>query len=88
VAEQLPAVAAGNAPAPAGDAGAAPLLTSWTRLPPRQTLTIGVILAGVIAAAVGAWLWAQQPDSRVLYSTLADRDGGEIISSIGPMNVP
>jgi flagellar M-ring protein FliF len=88
LADQLPAVAAGTVPAPADGAAAAPLLTSWTRLPARQTLTIGVILAGVIAAAIGAWLWAQQPDYRVLYSNLSDRDGGAIIAALGPMNVP
>jgi flagellar M-ring protein FliF len=87
VADQLPAVA-GTTPAAPNGTGAAPLLTSWTRLPARQTLTIGVILATVIAAAVGAWLWAQQPDYRVLYSNLSDRDGGAIIAALGPMNVP
>ena len=74
MAEQLPAVAAAAAPAPSA-AGGAPLLTSWTRLPARQTLSVGIILAAVIAAAIGAWLWAQQPDYRVLYSNLSDRGG-------------
>jgi flagellar M-ring protein FliF len=87
VAEQLPAVAAAAAPAPSASGGA-PLFTSWTRLPARQTLGIGIILAAVIAAAIGAWLWAQQPDYRVLYSNLSDRDGGAIIAALGPMNVP
>jgi flagellar M-ring protein FliF len=87
VAEQLPAVAAAAAPAPSA-AGGAPLFTSWTRLPARQTLSIGIILAAVIAAAIGVWLWAQQPDYRVLYSNLSDRDGGAIIAALGPMNVP
>ena len=64
------------------------MLASWTRLPPRQTLTLVVVLAAAIAAAIGAWLWAQAPDYRVLYSNLSDRDGGAIIAKLGQMNVP
>ena len=63
-------------------------LASWTRLPPRQTLTLAVVIAGALAAAIGAWLWAQTPDYRVLYSNLSDRDGGAIIAALGPLNVP
>ena len=64
------------------------MLTSWTRLPPRQSLTLLLVVALAIAAAVGAWLWAQPPDYRVLYSNLSDRDGGAIIAALGQMNVP
>lgn len=84
---QLPAVANASLPAAAAPAPG-PLLASFTRLPARQTLALGVVLAVVIAAAVGAWLWAQTPDYRVLYSNLSDRDGGAIIAALGPMNVP
>jgi len=84
---QLPAVAPNLAPA-ASAAGAPASLASWTRLPVRHTLTLAVVIAAALAAAVGAWLWAQTPDYRVLYSNLSDRDGGAIIAALGPMNVP
>jgi flagellar M-ring protein FliF len=64
------------------------MLASWTRLPPRQTLTLAIVLAAAIAAAIGAWLWAEAPDYRVLYSNLSDRDGGTIIAKLAQMNVP
>ena len=63
-------------------------LATWTQLPPRQTLTLVVVIAAALAAAIGAWLWAQTPDYRVLYSNLSDRDGGAIIAALGPLNVP
>lgn len=84
---QLPAVVPNLAPA-ASAAGAPASLASWTRLPVRHTLTLAVVIAAALAAAVGAWLWAQTPDYRVLYSNLSDRDGGAIIAALGPMNVP
>lgn len=45
-------------------------------------------LAAAIALIAGAWMWAQTPDYRVLYSNLSDRDGGAIINSLQQMNVP
>lgn len=45
-------------------------------------------LSAAIALLVGAWMWSQTPDYRVLYSNLSDRDGGAIIGSLQQMNVP
>jgi flagellar M-ring protein FliF len=85
---QLPATAPLLAPVGVAPSAASATLATWTRLPPRQTLTLAVVIAGALAAAIGAWLWAQTPDYRVLYSNLADRDGGAIIAALGPLNVP
>jgi len=85
---QLPVVSNPQAAVAAGSPPSGAVLTSWTRLPPRQSLTLLLVVALAIAAAVGAWLWAQTPDYRVLYSNLSDRDGGAIIAALGPMNVP
>lgn len=41
-----------------------------------------------IALAIGAWIWSQTPDYKVLFSNLSDRDGGAIISALTQMNVP
>ena len=66
-------------------------------LSPLQQLTgpagrqlVGLLLASAaaVALAVGAWIWAQSPDYRVLFSNVDDRDGGAIIAALGQMNIP
>mgnify|MGYP001159350705 CR=1 FL=1 len=66
-------------------------------LSPLQQLTgpagrqlVGLLLASAaaVALAVGAWMWAQSPDYRVLFSNVDDRDGGAIIAALGQMNIP
>jgi len=51
---------------------------------------LGLILAAaaVIALLVGAMMWSQTPDYRVLYNNVSDQDGAAIISSLQQMNVP
>ncbi len=44
--------------------------------------------AAAIAIVVGAWLWSQTPDWRVLFANLSDRDGGATIAALTQMNVP
>jgi flagellar M-ring protein FliF len=47
---------------------------------------IGV--AAVVALVAGLWLWGKQPEYRVLFSNVTDRDGGDIIGVLSQMNVP
>lgn len=58
------------------------------QLPPRQLIGLAVTVAATVALIVGAWMWGQTPDYRVLYSNLADRDGGAIVQALNQMNVP
>jgi len=58
------------------------------RLPLRQKFVMMVGGAAAIAIVVGAWLWSQQPDWRVLFANLSDRDGGATIAALTQMNVP
>ena len=44
--------------------------------------------AAAIAIVVGSWMWSQQPDYRVLFGNLSDRDGGATIAALSQMNVP
>ena len=44
--------------------------------------------AAAIAIVAGAWMWSQQPDYRVLFGNLSDRDGGATIAALSQMNVP
>ena len=58
------------------------------RVPARQLLALMVGAAAIIAVLFGSWLWMQSSDYRVLFSNLADKDGGTIIASLSQMNVP
>ncbi len=57
-------------------------------MPGRSRLAFMVGAATLIALAVGAWLWGANPEYRVLYSNIADRDGGAVIAALNQMNVP
>lgn len=54
----------------------------------RQVVALMLTAATAVALAVGAWMWSQAPDYRVLFSNVNDRDGGAIIASLTQMNVP
>jgi len=58
------------------------------RLPIQQKLVMMAGFAAAIAIVVGAWLWSQAPDYRVLFANLSDRDGGATIAALTQMNVP
>lgn len=51
---------------------------------------IGLIAsaAALVAIVVVAVLWARTPEYRVLYLNLGERDGGEVVTALGQMNVP
>ncbi|GHC26173.1 flagellar basal-body MS-ring/collar protein FliF [Aidingimonas halophila] len=47
-----------------------------------------IVVAAVIAIIVALILWAQSPDYRVLYSNLAESDGGQIIDELDQREIP
>ena len=49
-------------------------------------LGVGVVL--LVAAAIAAVVLGRQPDYRVLFSNLSDKDGGAIVAQLSQMNVP
>jgi len=63
-------------------------LTAFTALPANQKIGVMVVAAAFIALLIGAWMWSQAPDYRVLYGSVSDRDGGAIIAALQQMNVP
>lgn len=69
-------------PVPAG------LLPQFVRLPMMHKLALMVGAAAAAAIVVGAWLYAKEPDWRVLFGNLTDRDGGATIAALSQMNVP
>lgn len=45
-------------------------------------------LAALVAIVVATLAWSRQPDYRVLFSNLSDKDGGSVIAALSQMNVP
>jgi len=53
-----------------------------------QRLRLGLGLVLLVAAAIAAVVMGRQPDYRVLFSNLSDKDGGAIVAQLTQMNVP
>ncbi|HEY0294256.1 MAG TPA: flagellar basal-body MS-ring/collar protein FliF [Bordetella sp.] len=62
-----------------------PVLARIKALPKPILLGAAAALVALIAVAV---LWSRDPDYKVLFSNLDDRDGGAIVTALGQMNVP
>ena len=54
----------------------------------NQRIMIGAVGALVVAGLVAALMFSRQPDYRVLFSNLSDKDGGAIVAQLASMNVP
>ncbi|EWM40921.1 flagellar M-ring protein FliF [Bordetella holmesii 35009] len=67
------------------------LLARYPFLAKARALPKPLLLAGaaaLIAIVVAVSLWSREPDYKVLFSNLDDRDGGAIVNALGQMNVP
>ena len=53
-----------------------------------QRMRLGVGAALLVAAAIAAIVLGRQPDYRVLFANLSDKDGGAIVAQLSQMNVP
>ena len=62
-----------------------PMLNQF-RNNPRVPLIIAVAILAVVVA--GLVMWSRQPDYRVLFSNLSDRDGGAIVAALQQGNIP
>ncbi|MFJ1298829.1 flagellar basal-body MS-ring/collar protein FliF [Pseudomonadota bacterium AL_CKDN230030165-1A_HGKHYDSX7] len=62
-----------------------PALEKVRALPKPMLLGIAAALVAVIVALT---MWSREPDYKVLFSNLDDRDGGSIVTALGQMNVP
>jgi flagellar M-ring protein FliF len=54
----------------------------------KAKLTLAVGAAALIALIVTAAIWGTQPDYRVLFSNISDKDGGAIVAQLSQMNIP
>ncbi|BCG08964.1 MULTISPECIES: flagellar basal-body MS-ring/collar protein FliF [Buttiauxella] len=59
-----------------------------TRIRANPKIPLMVAGAATIAIIMALVLWAKAPDYKVLYSNLADQDGGAIVTQLTQMNVP
>jgi flagellar M-ring protein FliF len=66
----------------------APLLTQIRAMPARSRIVAMVGGAFSIALLVAGWLWSQAPDYKVLFTGIADKDGGAVVAALNQMNVP
>lgn len=53
-----------------------------------QRMRLGAGIALLVVAAVAAMVIGRQPDYKVLFSNLSDKDGGAIVAQLSQMNVP
>lgn len=53
-----------------------------------QRMRLGAGIALLVVAAVAAMVMGHQPDYKVLFSNLSDKDGGAIVAQLSQMNVP
>ena len=53
-----------------------------------QRMRLGVGAALLVAVAIAAIVLGRQPDSRVLFANLNDKDGGAIVAQLSQLNVP
>lgn len=66
----------------------ADLARGFSQMPGRNKMGTMLGAAVLIALVVGSWLWGTTPEYRVLFSNIADRDGGSVIAALNQMNVP
>ena len=64
------------------------LRDAFNRLGAQQKLVFMVAVAAVFAIIVGTILWSRQPDWKILFSNLNEKDGGAIVTILEQQNVP
>ncbi|MBN9412055.1 MAG: flagellar M-ring protein FliF [Burkholderiales bacterium] len=84
----MSAAALAEVPAVAPNAASAPWSNRFAGLNPGQRMKLAIGAALLVAIAVAAIVLGRQPDWRVLYANLADKDGGAIVAQLTTMNVP
>ncbi|WP_295954395.1 flagellar basal-body MS-ring/collar protein FliF [Rhodoferax sp.] len=65
-----------------------PLTQRLANLDRPQRMRLGAGIALLVVGALIAVLLGRQPDYKVLYTNLADKDGGAIVAQLSQMNVP
>ena len=64
------------------------LLQRFNGMEPGQRMRLALGLVLFIAIAITGLVMGRQAEWRVLYTNLADKDGGAVIAQLGTMNIP
>ena len=64
------------------------LREAFNRLSDQQKVVFMVAVAAIVAVIVGSILWSRQPDWKVLFSNLTEKDGGAIVANLEAQNIP
>jgi flagellar M-ring protein FliF len=65
-----------------------PLTQRLSNLDRTQRMRLGAGIALLVVGVLVVMLMGRQPDYKVLYTNLADKDGGAIVAQLSQMNVP
>lgn len=65
-----------------------PLATRLQNLDRTQRLRLGIGIALLVVVAIVGLLMGRTPEYRILYTGLADKDGGAIVAQLSTLNVP
>ena len=61
---------------------------SFIQTPMGRNFMLGTGIALVLAVMIGIWMYSQQPEYRVLFANVSDKDGGAITASLDQMAIP
>ncbi len=64
------------------------LSAGLARLDQAQKIKLGLGVLGLLALALALFFMGRQPEMRVLYANLSDKDGGAIVAQLSQMQVP
>jgi flagellar M-ring protein FliF len=53
-----------------------------------RNFMLGIAIAVVVAIMAGLYMWSQQPEYRVLFANVSDKDGGAITASLDQLAIP
>lgn len=59
-----------------------------SRMDSSQKIKLGLGALALLAIALALFFMGRQPDWRVLYANLSDKDGGAVVAQLSQMNVP
>jgi flagellar M-ring protein FliF len=64
------------------------LREAFNRLGNQQKIMLMVALAAIITVIIGTILWSRQPDWKILFSNIDEKDGGAIVAILEQQNIP
>lgn len=82
---------AGNANVAGGTSSPSRLplsLDTFKQLNANQRIGVIVAIALIVALLVGGWLWSQEEEYGVLFSSVSEQDGGDVVTALQQMNIP